>query len=93
MPRRRLDAAAHHRGQQLASRLAQARRQSGRSAEDVARSAGISVETIRSIERGRTASPEFFTVGALASELGLSLDELFTYVRLSCDRKIPMPER
>ncbi|MEV0675958.1 helix-turn-helix transcriptional regulator [Actinosynnema sp. NPDC050436] len=77
MPRRRLDLAARHRGQRLASCLTQARRASGRSAEAVAHSAGLSVETVRSIEKGRTSTPEFFTVAALASELGLSLDELY----------------
>ncbi|QKW49828.1 helix-turn-helix domain-containing protein [Streptomyces buecherae] len=81
MSRRRLDPAAQRRGQMLASRLTQARRASGRSAEVVARSAGISVETVRSIEKGRTSTPEFFTVAALATELGLSLDELYTAVR------------
>jgi transcriptional regulator with XRE-family HTH domain len=65
----------------LASRLTQARRASGRSAEAVARDAGISVETVRSIEKGRTSTPEFFTVAALAAELGLSLDELYDFVR------------
>ncbi|MEE1829264.1 helix-turn-helix transcriptional regulator [Streptomyces sp. BE20] len=79
MSRRSLDPAAQRRGQTLASRLTQARRASGRSAEVVARGAGISVETIRSIEKGRTSTPEFFTVGALATELGLSLDELYTF--------------
>ncbi|WP_282792758.1 helix-turn-helix transcriptional regulator [Streptomyces sp. CC224B] len=81
MARRRLDPAAQRRGQRLASRLTQARRASGRSAEAVARSAGVSVETVRSIEKGRTATPEFFTVAALASELGLSLDELYEHTR------------
>ncbi|MEU6265546.1 helix-turn-helix domain-containing protein [Saccharopolyspora shandongensis] len=81
MSRRRLDPAAQRRGQMLASRLTQARRASGRSAEVIARSAGVSVETVRSIEKGRTATPEFFTVAALATELGLSLDELYAFVR------------
>ncbi|MFD7897251.1 helix-turn-helix domain-containing protein [Streptomyces sp. NPDC059743] len=81
MSRRRLDPAAQRRGQMLASRLTNARRASGRSAEAVARSAGISVETVRSIEKGRTSTPEFFTVAALAAELGLSLDELYAFVR------------
>lgn len=83
MPRRRLDSAARRRGQRLACRLTQARRNSGRSAEAVAHSAGISVETVRSIEKGRTATPEFFTVAALATELGLSLDELYADVHQS----------
>ncbi|MBT2407059.1 helix-turn-helix transcriptional regulator [Streptomyces sp. ISL-86] len=45
----------------------------------LARSAVISVETVRSIEKGRTSTPEFFTVAALAAELGLSLDELYAH--------------
>ncbi|WP_211841226.1 helix-turn-helix domain-containing protein [Saccharopolyspora antimicrobica] len=81
MSRKRLDPAAQRRGQILTSRLTQARRLSGRSAESLARSAGVSVETVRSIEKGRTATPEFFTVAALATELGLSLDELYAFVR------------
>ncbi|MFF9457101.1 helix-turn-helix domain-containing protein [Streptomyces flaveolus] len=91
MPRRRLDPAAQRRGQQLASRLKQARHASGRSAEAVARSAGISVETVRSIEKGRTVTPEFFTVAALATELGLSLDELYTSARRSDCGDLPVP--
>jgi transcriptional regulator with XRE-family HTH domain len=83
MARTRLDPAAQRRGQMLASRLTQARRASGRSAEAVARSAGISVDTVRGIEKGRTSSPEFFTVAALAAELDLSLDELYAFVRQS----------
>ncbi|MFC5641411.1 helix-turn-helix transcriptional regulator [Kitasatospora cinereorecta] len=79
MSRRRLDPAAQLRGQMLTSRLTQARRASGRSAEAVAHSAGISVETVRSIEKGRTSTPEFFTVAALATELGLSLDDLYAF--------------
>ncbi|MBA9003018.1 DNA-binding XRE family transcriptional regulator [Actinomadura cellulosilytica] len=39
------------------------------------------METVRSIEKGRTSTPEFFTVAALATELGLSLDELYILVR------------
>jgi transcriptional regulator with XRE-family HTH domain len=90
MSRRRLDPAAQHRGQRLASRLTQARRASGRSAEAVARDAGISVETVRSIEKGRTTTPEFFTVAALATELGLSLDELYTHARHSAPGDLPV---
>ncbi|MFI9319732.1 helix-turn-helix domain-containing protein [Kitasatospora aureofaciens] len=81
MSRRRLDPAAQRRGRMLTSRLTQARQASGRSAEAVARSAGISVETVRSIEKGRTSTPEFFTVAALATELGLSLDELYAFAQ------------
>jgi transcriptional regulator with XRE-family HTH domain len=43
---------------------------------ETAASAGISVETLRKIETGRIPTPAFFTVAALATALGLSLDEL-----------------
>jgi transcriptional regulator with XRE-family HTH domain len=44
--------------------------------EEVARAAGISVETLRKVETGRIPTPAFFTVATLARVLGLSLDEL-----------------
>ncbi|MBQ0954222.1 helix-turn-helix domain-containing protein [Streptomyces sp. RK76] len=91
MPRRRLDADSQRRGQRLVSRLTHARRSSGRSAEAVARSAGISVETVRSIEKGRTITPEFFTVAALATELGLSLDELYHHSQQPVPGERPDP--
>lgn len=37
---------------------------------------GVSAETLRKIETGRAPTPAFFTVAALATTLGLSLDEL-----------------
>ncbi|WP_242910732.1 helix-turn-helix domain-containing protein [Actinomadura terrae] len=92
MSRRRLDPAAQRRGQALASRLTQVRRASGRSAEAVARGAGISVETVRSIEKGRTSTPEFFTVAALATELELSLDELYVFVSESYCNDLSGPD-
>lgn len=92
MSRRRLDPDTRRRGQVLASRLTQARRDSGRSAEAVARSAGVSVETVRSIEKGRTSTPEFFTVAALATELGLSLDTLYAAVRLPPQSDLRVPD-
>ncbi|WP_205614079.1 helix-turn-helix domain-containing protein [Streptomyces dangxiongensis] len=92
MPRRRLDPAAKHRGYMLAARLTQARRASGRSAEAVARGAGISVDTVRSIEKGRTSTPEFFTVAALAAELGLSLDELYAFAQAPSPSELHAPD-
>lgn len=47
-----------------------------RSMVEVALVAGISPETLRKIETGRAPTPAFFTVAALASALGLSMDEL-----------------
>lgn len=43
---------------------------------EVAAAAGVSAETLRKIETGRIPTPAFFTIAALASVLGLSLDDL-----------------
>ncbi len=47
-----------------------------RSAAVVAFRAGISLDTLRKIERGAMPTPAFFTVAALADVLGLDLAEL-----------------
>jgi transcriptional regulator with XRE-family HTH domain len=47
-----------------------------RSAAEVALLAGISLDTLRKIERGAIATPAFFTVAALARVLGLDLGTL-----------------
>ncbi|WP_240135116.1 helix-turn-helix domain-containing protein [Streptomyces sp. MUM 178J] len=65
------------RGERLGRLLREAREASaGRSMADVAAAAGISAETLRKIETGRAPTPAFFTVAALASALGLSMDDL-----------------
>ncbi|EFG10109.1 DNa-binding protein [Streptomyces clavuligerus] len=50
---------------------------------EVAAVAGISAETLRKIETGRAPTPAFFTVAALATALGLSMDELATRCALT----------
>ncbi|MEU5399931.1 helix-turn-helix transcriptional regulator [Streptomyces sp. NPDC005963] len=62
------------RGERLGRMLRTAR--GDRSMVEVAMVAGISPETLRKIETGRAPTPAFFTVAALASALGLSMDEL-----------------
>jgi transcriptional regulator with XRE-family HTH domain len=47
-----------------------------RSAAEVAMRAGISLDTLRKIERGAIATPAFFTVAAVAQVLDLDLDDL-----------------
>jgi transcriptional regulator with XRE-family HTH domain len=47
-----------------------------RSAAEVALRAGISLDTLRKIERGAIATPAFFTVAALARVLDLDLRAL-----------------
>lgn len=64
----------HERGQKLGELLRRAR--GGRSMTSVAAAVGMSPETLRKIESGRVPTPAFFTVAALCSELGVSLDDL-----------------
>ncbi len=62
------------RGRLLGQALQRAR--GNRSAAEVAVRAGISLDTLRKIERGAIVTPAFFTVAALADVLGLDLHEL-----------------
>jgi transcriptional regulator with XRE-family HTH domain len=61
-------------GRRLGARIRTAR--ADRDLAEVARSAGISPETLRKIETGRLPSPSFGTVVALSRALDLPLDEL-----------------
>jgi transcriptional regulator with XRE-family HTH domain len=67
-----LTPAERARGERLGALLREARGE--RSLADVAAAAGISAETLRKIETGRIPTPAFFTVAALAAELGLPLE-------------------
>lgn len=58
-------------GQRLGALIRTAR--DGRDPESIARSAGISPETLRKIEVGRMPSPSFGTVVGLCAALGLPL--------------------
>ncbi|MET8144024.1 helix-turn-helix transcriptional regulator [Sphaerisporangium sp. NPDC005288] len=62
------------RGERFGALLRRARGE--RSMVEVAAAAGVSAETLRKIETGRAPTPAFFTVVALATALGVSLDEL-----------------
>lgn len=64
------------RGAALGRALQQARGR--RSAAEVALNAGISLDTLRKIERGAIATPAFFTVAALARVLDVDLATLAT---------------
>lgn len=54
-----------------------------RSAAEISRLAGISLDTLRKIERGAISTPAFFTVAALAGVLDLDLGELATSLALT----------
>ncbi|MFJ7204992.1 helix-turn-helix domain-containing protein [Streptomyces sp. NPDC098789] len=62
------------RGERLGALLRESR--GSRSMVEVAAAAGLSAETLRKIETGRAPTPAFFTVAALATALGLSMDDL-----------------
>jgi transcriptional regulator with XRE-family HTH domain len=62
------------RGERLGMLLREAR--GARSMAEIAAVSGVPAETLRKIETGRIATPAFFTVSALASALGLDLDEI-----------------
>lgn len=74
MVRSPLTADERERGVALGRALQAAR--SGRSAAEVAFRAGISLDTLRKIERGAIPTPAFFTVAALARVLELDLSTL-----------------
>lgn len=69
-----LTPADRERGERLGRLLRAAR--GDRNISEVAAAAGISAETLRKIETGRIPTPAFFTVSAVASVLGVSLDAL-----------------
>jgi transcriptional regulator with XRE-family HTH domain len=71
------------RGERLGRALRGARGE--RSIVEVASAAGISAETLRKIETGRIPTPAFFTVSALATALGISLDAIVG----ATDRPVP----
>ncbi|RMI45023.1 helix-turn-helix domain-containing protein [Streptomyces triticirhizae] len=62
------------RGERLGALLRRARGE--RSMVEIAAAAGVSAETLRKIETGRAPTPAFFTIAALATAVGLSLDQL-----------------
>lgn len=60
----------------MGKRIQKARRVARQTTEDVARAAGIPVDTLRRIEQGRVFNPGLFTVAAVASAIGLRLEDL-----------------
>ena len=74
MVRNPLTDGERERGVALGRALQRAR--GARTAAEVASAAGISLDTLRKIERGAIATPAFFTVAAVARVLELDLDRL-----------------
>ena len=70
----------HARGERLGALLRETR--GARSMAEIAAVSGVPAETLRKIETGRIATPAFFTVAALASALGLSLEDVARHCAL-----------
>jgi transcriptional regulator with XRE-family HTH domain len=60
----------------IALRLKELREIAGMSQQSLAVSAGVSVSLVSQIERGSRVDPRMSTITALATALGVSLDEL-----------------
>ena len=76
MARSRATPEDKRRGQALASLLKAGREHRATTQRALADEADIALDTLRAIEAGRSASPAFFTVAALAEALELRLDDL-----------------
>jgi len=76
MGRRQTSVEDREHGRQLGLLIAARRVQRQRSAPDLARESSVAIDTVRSLETGRVATPAFLTVARLAEALGMSLDEL-----------------
>jgi DNA-binding XRE family transcriptional regulator len=76
MGRPPVDERQRARAQRLGRVLAGSREQQSLTQEQLARSAEVSVDTLRSVEQHRIVAPSFFLVAALAGSLDLSLDQV-----------------
>jgi transcriptional regulator with XRE-family HTH domain len=76
MPRTKVTAAEKLRGEALAGLLSRARERRAKTQQALADEASIALDTLRAIEAGRSASPAFFTVAAIALALDVRLDDL-----------------
>lgn len=65
----------------------------GRTAAEVAKLAGISLDTLRKIERGAIATPAFFTIAALARVLDLDLAMLSKLSAVDAGPPVTSPPR
>ena len=85
MVRMPLTPAEVERGERLGALLRRARGE--RSMLAVALDAGVSPETLRTIESGRVATPAFSTIAAISGVLGLSLDAVWSEIGTDAERR------
>lgn len=67
----------------LGKALQMARKKAGLTQQELCHQAGLSYSTLAKIERGAIKSPSVFTIQAMATVMGLSLDELIGHVSRS----------
>jgi transcriptional regulator with XRE-family HTH domain len=72
----RSSSAQLQRGARLGIAIQRARKRRGVSQSELARSAGISVESIRKLEQGHTPSPGVFSVVDIAAALDIQVTAL-----------------
>lgn len=63
-------------GRELGQALQKQRQLNNLTGEQLAHSSRVSVDQIRSIERGKAASPGIYSLACLASALGVSIDAI-----------------
>jgi transcriptional regulator with XRE-family HTH domain len=66
----------HEESRDLGARLRRARLHAGLTQSELAARAGVKLDTLRSIEQGRTANPGVWTLAQLAEQLGETIDSL-----------------
>lgn len=70
-------ARSHRRARALATRVRDLREARGWTRAELAANAGVTAKTVTRLESGGPVQPSFFTVGAVAEALGVTLDTLF----------------
>jgi transcriptional regulator with XRE-family HTH domain len=73
---KRVNSRYKEQAEHLATRLRGIREERGLSQERLAAEAGLSVATIRKIEKGAVVEPGFFTVLSIADALGVTANDL-----------------
>ncbi len=74
--RKRADSGHAARAAELAERIRHTRRAADMTQEQLASRAGVALSTLRKIETCQVTEPGYFTILAIVSALGISLQEL-----------------
>ena len=72
-------------GRRIGRVIARKREEAKLSAPQLALRSDVAIDTVRSLERGRVATPAFLTIAKLAATLSLSLDDIQSAAGSSTD--------